>query len=427
MTPPWRSVTIDDIKAGAENALATGPFGSSISSRFFTNAGVPVIRGSNLSEEIGNRLVEDDYVFVSSEKAREFRRSLVRSGDLVFTCWGTIGQVGIVDKRSRFSEYIVSNKQMKLTPDSMKADSLFLYYVFSSSPVRDEIRNQAIGSSVPGFNLGQLRRIRFNLPPLPDQRAIAHILSTLDDKIELNRRQNETLEAMARALFKSWFVDFDPVRAKAEGRRPEGMDEETAGMFPRSFVKSELGPIPQSWRAVQWGDLVTLEYGKGLVGYQHEEGAFPVYGTNGPIGSHSEALCPHPGIIVGRKGAYRGIHFSTKPFYVIDTAYYVEPRGKLDLRWAYYSLLNEDINSMDSGSAIPSTSRDDFYGLPIVAPPDTLQERFAGILEPLWSRQEANDLESRTLAALRDTLLPKLLSGEIRVADAQKLVEPKLL
>src|SRR5690606_24489616 len=107
--------------------------------------------------------------------------------------------------------------------------------------------NQTIGSSVPGFNLGQLKAIRLLLPSLKEQRAIAHILGTLDDKIELNRRMNETLEAMARALFKSWFVDFDPVRAKAEGRTPSGMDAETAKLFPGEFVDSELGPIPKGW------------------------------------------------------------------------------------------------------------------------------------------------------------------------------------
>jgi len=182
---------------------------------------------------------------------------LAKRGDLIFTCWGTIDQVGLIDDRSRFPEYIVSNKQMKLTPNPLKANSLFLYYLFSNPPMRDRILNQGIGSSVPGFNLGQLRSITLNLPPLPDQRAIAHILGTLDDKIELNRRMIETLEAMARALFKSWFVDFDPVRAKAEGH-DLGLPQPLADLFPDSFEDSELGEIPKGWGVRTLADMSSL-------------------------------------------------------------------------------------------------------------------------------------------------------------------------
>jgi type I restriction enzyme, S subunit len=215
------------------------------------------------------------------------------------------------------------------------------------------------------LNLPTIRRLPVCTPPLGEQRAIAHILGTLDDKIELNRRMNETLEAIARALFKSWFVDFEPVGAKAEGRDP-GLPKPLADLFPDSFEESELGEIPSGWSVQRWGDLVTLEYGRGLTGYNNGQGSYPVYGTNGRIGTHTHASCNHPGIVIGRKGAYRGIHFSDTAFYVIDTAFSVEPKVPMELRWAFYELLRRDLNSMDSGSAIPSTSRDDFYAIPVV-------------------------------------------------------------
>jgi type I restriction enzyme, S subunit len=145
----WLEVSVEEIKAGVENALSTGPFGSSIGSRFFTDCGVPVIRGSNLSEDIGIRLNDNGLVFLSPEKAREFSRATVRDGDLVFTCWGTVNQVGLIDGRAEHREYVISNKQMKLTPDLVKADSLFLYYLFSSPSVQNRIKSQCIGSSVP--------------------------------------------------------------------------------------------------------------------------------------------------------------------------------------------------------------------------------------------------------------------------------------
>jgi type I restriction enzyme S subunit len=217
MANEWRDVEVSYLAAESQHALSTGPFGSAISSKYFQADGVPVIRGSNLTTTIDRRLDDDGLVFISPEKAAEFSRSVARYGDLVFTCWGTIGQVGLIDDRARYDEYVISNKQMKLTPDSMKADSLFLYYVFSSPPVSDDIKNQAIGSSVPGFNLKQLKSIRVRLPPLDIQRAIASVLGALDDKIEQNRRTARALERLARAIFRAWFVDFEPVKAKAEG------------------------------------------------------------------------------------------------------------------------------------------------------------------------------------------------------------------
>jgi type I restriction enzyme, S subunit len=257
MASEWREVTVEDIKAESENALATGPFGSSIGSRFFANAGIPVIRGSNLSEDVGIRLNDRGLVFLRPDKAREFARSTVREGDLVFTCWGTVSQVGLIERRARYREYVISNKQMKLTPDPAKADSLFLYYLFSGPELQHQIGSQSIGSSVPGFNLCQLRTMRIRVPAVAEQRAIAYILGTLDGKIELNRRINETLEAMARALFKSWFVDFDPVRAKAEGRDP-GLPKVLADLFPSRLVDSELGEIPDGWQMKVIGDLAEV-------------------------------------------------------------------------------------------------------------------------------------------------------------------------
>jgi len=277
-------------------------------------------------------------------------------------------------------------------------------------------------AAVPGLNRNHLHQARVRLPSdISEQRAIAHILGTLDDKIELNRQMNETLEAMARALFKSWFVDFDPVQAKAEGRNPS-LPEPIADLFPNRFVDSELGEIPEGWEAKTWGDLVILEYGKSLREYDGNTGVYPVYGTNGRIGYHSEPLCTHPGIIIGRKGAYRGVHFCSEPFFVIDTAFYVEPRKPVDLRWAYYELLRRDINSMDSGSAIPSTSRADFYSLPVCSSPFQVQQAFARLLNPFWVRQKKAHQESAILATLRDTLLPKLISGELRLKDAERFI-----
>ena len=151
------------------------------------------------------------------------------------------------------------------------------------------------------------------------------------------------------------------------------------------------------WETTSWGDLATLEYGKSLRGYESSEGPYRVYGTNGPIGWCNEPLCFHPNVIIGRKGAYRGVHYSATPFFVIDTAFYLRPKVEIDTRWAYYQLLTQDINGMDSGSAIPSTSREDFYGLPVKVPSLAEQRAIAHILGTLDDKIELNRRMNRTL------------------------------
>ena len=151
------------------------------------------------------------------------------------------------------------------------------------------------------------------------------------------------------------------------------------------------------WHEASWGDLVTLEYGKSLREYRDSTGPYRVYGTNGPVGWNDEPLCHYPSVIVGRKGAYRGIHYSPEPFFVIDTAFYVKPKVEIDTRWAYYQLRTQDINGLDSGSAIPSTSREDFYALPVSLPPLPEQRAIAGILGALDDKIELNRRMNETL------------------------------
>ena len=177
----WSEVTVNDVASPGPNSMATGPFGSSISSRYFRSAGIPVIRGGNLSAETEKRLIDEDLVFLDAKKASEFRRSTARAGDLIFTCWGTINQVGLIDESAAYSEYIISNKQMKLTPDPKKASPAYLYYLFSGPEMQQEILEGAIGSSIPGFNLTRLRSLKIALPPLPEQEAIARALSDADE------------------------------------------------------------------------------------------------------------------------------------------------------------------------------------------------------------------------------------------------------
>jgi type I restriction enzyme, S subunit len=397
----WCETTIAEVAAPHPHALATGPFGSAISSKNFVNDGVPVIRGSNLSLDVAIRLNDAGLAFLLPEKAATFGRSIARRGDLIFTCWGTVGQIGLIDDRANFDEYVVSNKQMKLTPDPSKVDSHFLYYLLSSPLMVDQVQGQQIGVAVPGFNPGQLREIRIRVPDVGAQRAIASVLMSLDDLVENNRRRIELLEQMTQAIFREWFVQF-----RFPGHQNTGL------------VDHPLGRLPEGWQASTWGELATLDYGRALRSFRDTRAGYPVFGTNGPIGWHSAPLFP-PGVIVGRKGAYRGIHFTDQPCWVIDTAFYlnIADPSRVSSLFAYHQLRTVDLNSIDSGSAIPSTSRDAFYAIPIVLPPSALVRQFTDVAQVIFEVRRAIEESSGRLSSVRDLLLPKLVTGEIDVSN----------
>ena len=162
--------------------------------------------------------------------------------------------------------------------------------------------------------------------------------------------------------------------------------------------------MSESSKLCVWGDLATLEYGKSLSNYKVHSGKYQVFGTNGPIGWSDKALCMYPSVIIGRKGAYRGVHYSRNPFYVIDTAFYLRPIVEFDMKWAYYQLLTQDIIGLDSGSAIPSTSRSDFYQLPVYVPPLPTQKKIAAILSSLDDKIEMNTRMNKVLEEIARAL-----------------------
>jgi type I restriction enzyme S subunit len=271
------------------------------------------------------------------------------------------------------------------------------------------------------LNQDVIGRIPISLPPLPEQRAIARILGALDDKIELNRKMNATLEAMARALFKSWFVDFDPVRAKAEGRAPSGMDAETARLFPSEFVESELGPIPKGWRVSKLGDLLELKRGYDLPASQRSPGGVPIVSSSGPTGVHDEAKVAGPGIVTGRCGTIGQVFLVREDFWPLNTTLYARDLKGTQLSFAYHMLCGLDFQKFSDKAAVPGINRNHVHEERVVAAPEQIQRRFEQIAEPWAKQREQHWTESRLLVRLRDELLPRLLSGELSVAEAEQV------
>jgi type I restriction enzyme S subunit len=279
------------------------------------------------------------------------------------------------------------------------------------------------GSPIPSTTRSAIYVRDFDVPPLAEQKAIAAVLGALDDKIELNRRMNATLEAMARALFQSWFVDFDPVRAKLDGRQPPNLAPANAALFPDSFQESELGQIPKGWRVMKVGEFIE----RLSVGQKYEQktvsrvGKVPVFdqGKSGVIGFHNNepgvtATLDNPVAVFANHTCY--MRLITYSFSAIQNVLPFVGSG-VDTFWAYYATEGRLSFSEYKGHW------PDFVIQESVVPPRELTHAFGRFAKPLVAQMRNNEEESRTLATLRDTLLPKLLSGELSVEGLESKLE----
>ena len=294
-------------------------------------------------------------------------------------------------------------------------DQGYLYYCMASQPFVDFATSGSIGTRMPRAKWEYISQYNLPVPTLSEQREIAHILESLDDKIELNRRMNETLEAMAQALFKSWFVDFNPVRAKMEGRwRPDeslpGLPAHFYDLFPNRLVPSELGDIPEGWKVQQLGEVIELAYGKSLKADKRNRGLIPVYGSNGQVGWHNRKLVDGPGIIVGRKGNPGMVKLSYSDFFPIDTTFYVIPKfNDLSLTFLYFSLASQDLPSISSDSAVPGLNRELAYMNRQLIPNQKILKKFEHETNKILIRRYLIEEETHKIGTTRDSLLAELI------------------
>lgn len=421
----WRETTLADLASPDRYALATGPFGSAISSKHFVQQGIPVLRGSNLSLDVGVRLIDEGLAFLEPDKAATFTRSMAHHGDLVFTCWGTVGQIGLIDTRARFAEYVVSNKQMKLTPDPTKVESLFLYYLLSSAGMLAEVQGQSIGAAVPGFNLGQLRSIRVRIPPVAIQRKIARVLANLDDLSENNRHRIELLERMAQAIYREWFVHF---------RYP--------GHEHVPLVDTPLGPIPAGWAYTTLGDAARwLSGGTPSTHNPAYWGGDIPWITSGTLTSllldRSERMVTERGVangtrLVGRDTllfVVRGMSL-VKEFRVgiadrslafgQDCKALIARPGihPLFLAFAVICMRDEIQGKVElAGHGTGKLSTDRLKAIMIPQPPQELQAKFVEGISPMRNSITALRLSIDQLEGMRGLLLPPLVTGRIDVSN----------
>ena len=342
------------------------------------------------------------------------------------TIFAKIGE-GLKQNRLRFlvKPTIVDNNMMGALPIADRVDSRFFFYALSQF----DFGEIAEGTALPFLAVRDLSRLNLYLPPLSNQRAIAHVLGILDDKIELNRQMNETLEAMAQAVFKSWFVDFDPVQAKTEGREPVGMDAETAAQFPPAFQDSSLGKIPEGWEVATIGEDFYLTMGQSPPGstYNEDGKGMPFYQGRKDFGFRyptRRVYCTAPTRLAGKGDTLVSVRAPVGDINMANEKCCIG-RGVAALRhqsgsrsYTYYAMqfLQENFSRYEAeGTVFGSINKADFETLSQFRPPDGIIEAFERLIYPMDQSIENNEDQSRTLSEIRDLLLPKLLSGAIRV------------
>jgi type I restriction enzyme S subunit len=435
----WRATTLGELCASGCALLQTGPFGSQLHAHDYELAGVPVIP----TEGIGRRrLKTEDVPRVSSETANRLSRHRLRTGDILFARRGVqaTGLSAIVEPEQE--EWLCGTGAILLRFTSPEIDQAFVSFALSSDSSIQWMKSHAVGAVMPNLNEGILRSLPLLLPPLTEQLAISRILNSLDKKIELNRRMNETLEAMARAIFKSWFVDFDAVRAKSEGRQPPGMDAETAALFPDSFEDSPLGKTPSGWRMGKLADIAEnprrgalpehIEPNTSYMGLEHMPRKSIVLGEWGVASeiASNKFRFRRGEMLFGKLRPY----FHKVGVAVLDGVCSTDILVIAPHAQSWFGLVLGHVSSEEfvayadahsTGTKMPRTSWSDLAKYPLVIPKQQVGERFTKKAMAFTEAIRSNILQVRTLATIRDALLPKLLSGEIRVNDTESKLQKR--
>jgi len=411
----------------------TGPFGSQLHSHDYVPCGIPVVP----TEAIGRRhLVTEGIPEVSEETAARLARHRLKAGDILFARRGVqaTGLSALVTPRQE--GWLCGTGAILLRITGAEIDPEFLSFFLSSNETNLWLKQHAVGAVMPNLNEGVIRQVPLTLPPLAEQKTIAQILGTLDDKIELNKRMNSILEAMAQALFQSWFFDFDPVRAKLDGRAPTGLDPATAALFPTHFQESLLGPIPQGWEIKPMSEVIEVNPRRilkgGKIAPYLDMKNMPTQGhaadeivdrqfNSGTKFQNGDTLLARitPCLENGKTafvdfleegqvgwGSTEYIVFAPKPPLTPEFGYYLARSDTLRLH---------AIQNMTGTSGRQRVPSDCFAQFKLAVPPGKIAARFGEITEPWMKKIHANIEQSRTLAALRNALLPKLLSGEITI------------
>lgn len=409
--------------------------------------GVRVVRGDNVTERFVRWGEKEKCWHAVTEDLKPY---LLRVGDVVIGMDGSkVGRNFAAISKKDDGSLLAQRVARVRAKEGSNQD--FIRYLICNPDFTNYVQSVHTGTSIPHISKGQIERFEVSVPPLNSQKLIAEILVAFDDRITLLHETNETLEAIAQALFKSWFVDFDPVRAKQSGKKPEGMDETTASFFPDSFKQSELGEIPTGWEIKKLKEILDLFGGQAFKSKDYiSEGIFvlrtnnfkqgivlkndnDVFLPNSFLDSYKDFVCEefdYHLVMVGASIGNTGMIFPhLLPALRNQNMWCFRPKNKQVLSRLYTKFIVDKISkeliNFASGSAREFFKRDDFKNHKLIIPHDKVLKSYAEITDPILERISINYNNIDILNNLRNTLLPRLISGKLKMTDMKKEINNK--
>ncbi|EJM07338.1 restriction endonuclease S subunit [Pseudomonas sp. GM102] len=429
----WKTTTLGAVCEAQGGAIQTGPFGSQLHTSDYKRVGIPVVMPTNLGE---SGIDEAGIARIDSFDVERLSQHKLRVGDIVFSRRGDVTKSALV--RPHEVGWLCGTGCLKVRlGNEATAAAKFISYYLRLPETKEWLIRHAVGATMPNLNTGILSAVPINLPPLKVQLYIAAILGAFDDRIALLRKTNVTLEAITQSLFKSWFFDFDPVHAKSKGLKPQGMDDANAVLFSDGFEESVYGVVPKGWMWRHLSDISTIVMGLSPKGDSYNDVGVGVPLINGPVefGEYfpvrtkwtdsASRLSKTGDLIFCVRGSTTGRR-------VISDGEYCIGRGVCAIRSLHdaptfiYQTINfglERLLAKTTGSVFPSLSAPDIKGLVVLSPPLDVVGAFEKIANPLLQKVQSDQRQIQTLIQLRDTLLPRLISGQLRLPEAEELVE----
>ncbi|HHF8530688.1 TPA: restriction endonuclease subunit S, partial [Escherichia coli] len=371
--------------------------------------------------------------FVDQETYKNWFRGHPEPGDILFVCKGSPGRTNWVPDPV---DFCIAQDMVAVRANPERIYPKYLFAALRSSIVLSQIDNMHVGTMIPHFKKGDFDKLK--IPVLSSQEAqvfTGDLYFTISERIDGLQKTNATLEAIAQALFKSWFVDFDPVHAKARGEPPQGMDDATAALFPDSFEESELGMIPKGWRAGSIYDIASVIYGAPFASkkFNTENLGIPLIRirdlkSENP-GVYTEEIHPkgylvQPGdLVVGMDGEFRAYIWGGTPAWLNQRVCVFMPKGDYSSAYVNYTIKPQlaSVEATETATTVIHLGKNDIDHFKSIIPDTTILKLFSEITSPIYSKIVEGKLKAQTLAQLRDTLLPKLISGQLRLPEAEEL------
>jgi type I restriction enzyme S subunit len=422
----WPIVRLLELAANKKNATVGGPFGSNLVSSDYVTAGVPVVRGVNLPKN--SRFCCKKLVFVSESKADSLKSNLAIPGDLVFTQRGTLGQVGIIPSDTKYTRFVISQSQMKLSVDPDKADAEYLYYYFSLNSTINYIENHALQSGVPHINLGILRKIEIITPPIIIQKKIAAVLKGYDDLIENNKHRIDILENMAKEIYHEWFVRFRfPGYQKSQFEKgiPIGWEEKRID----SLGKVTTGKTPATSNETFYGGEIHFVKTPDMHGNMFINNTEERLTEDG-LNSQPSQIIPKNSISVSCIGTGGVVSITTQKSSTNQQINSVTLTKREDLEWAYFTFkaLKQTILAFGAtGATMTNLSKGKFAGIKPIVPPEDLRVAFHEMVSPMFNEIKSLMRANDNLAETKNALLPRLISGKLSVEDLDIKFPPSML